>query len=388
MRVLILWADDSSPNLGVRVLGRGTEALVRRNWPEAEIVFENYGLRAPELPFGRLRDLARERLGGRLGMMRWLRGFDLVVDTRSGDSFADIYGLHRLAIMTSVASLAASAGVPVVLGPQTIGPFETRRGRMLARRSLRQASLVMARDPESESYARGLGFAPDLLTSDVVFALPVPTVAPGRDVVLNISGLLWQQNPHVDSARYRADLTRLYRRLEERGRGVTLLAHVLDSPNADNDVRAIEEFVRLTAPDASVVIPSGLDEVRTTVASARLVIGSRMHACLNALSVGTPAIPLAYSRKFAPLLQSLGWNHTVELGGPADIVASVEHQLDNQSLADDAARVVERGRASLEPVAAALAGVVGAGGAVAGSVGATGTRAATRPAPDARIEEQ
>ena len=43
------------------------------------------------------------------------------------------------------------------------------------------------------------------------------------------------------------------------------------------------------------------------------MIGSRMHACLNALSVGTPAIPLAYSRKFAPLLGDLGWAHVVDL---------------------------------------------------------------------------
>ncbi|ASK65550.1 hypothetical protein CFK39_06540 [Brachybacterium avium] len=32
---------------------------------------------------------------------------------------------------------------------------------------------------------------------------------------------------------------------------------------------------------------------RKTIAGARLLIGSRMHACLNALPVGTSAIPLA-----------------------------------------------------------------------------------------------
>jgi polysaccharide pyruvyl transferase WcaK-like protein len=38
-----------------------------------------------------------------------------------------------------------------------------------------------------------------------------------------------------------------------------------------------------------------------------------MHACLNALSTGTSAIPLAYSRKFSPLLEDLGWHHTIDL---------------------------------------------------------------------------
>ena len=46
-----------------------------------------------------------------------------------------------------------------------------------------------------------------------------------------------------------------------------------------------------------------------------------MHACLNALSLGVPAVPMAYSRKFAPLLEDLGWRHTVEVSGSGEGVA-------------------------------------------------------------------
>ena len=348
MRVLVLWADDASPNLGVRALGRGTAALVRTVWPGAEIVFQNYGHRSEHLPFGRIRSLAKERVLGRAGMQHWLAGFDLVVDTRSGDSFADIYGLHRLAVMSTVAEFARQAGVPLVLGPQTIGPFTTRAGRALARTSLRRADVVMARDSASAAHAERLGHPVDVLTTDVVFALPVPEVAKRRDVVLNVSGLLWGENSHVPAARYRESVAHLYRSLTAEGRSVSLLAHVLDSPNGDNDETAIAEFARTVAPDAEVLVPDGLDDVRRIVASANIVVGSRMHACLNALSVGTPAVPLAYSRKFASLLGDLGWGHTVDLRTDDDPVPLVLRS------------IAEAGAADLGPLAANARGSLAA----------------------------
>lgn len=321
MRVLILWADDASPNLGVRALGRGSAELVRRIDPDAEIVFLNYGHRPQEVPIGSVRSLLRERVTGRLGMMKWFAGFDLAVDTRSGDSFADIYGVDRLAVMSTVAEFVTQAGVPVVLGPQTVGPFDTRRGRAIARHSIRRAASVMVRDSISSRYLDSIRLPADVDTTDVVFALPVPTVAKTRDVVVNVSGLLWQENPHVDAAAYRDTVRSLYRRLIDEGRRVTLLEHVLDSKNSgDNDAVAARALREEIGASLEVVTPAGLDEVRDTVASARVVIGSRMHACLNALSTGTPAIPLAYSRKFAPLLGDLGWEHTLDLRTDAKLV--------------------------------------------------------------------
>jgi colanic acid/amylovoran biosynthesis protein len=69
VRVLILWADDASPNLGVRALGRGTAALVERVAPGAEIAYQNTGHRSPAFSVGPLRSLVKERATGRLGMM-------------------------------------------------------------------------------------------------------------------------------------------------------------------------------------------------------------------------------------------------------------------------------------------------------------------------------
>ncbi|MDM7855580.1 polysaccharide pyruvyl transferase family protein [Cellulomonas alba] len=353
MRVLVLWADDHSSNLGVRALAQGTHALVEQAFPGAEVAHLQYGKGPAPMPVGDTRRLLRARFG-RSAMREWLGGFDLAVDTRAGDSFADVYGLGRLTNQSTLAELTVSAGTPVVLGPQTIGPFATRRGRALARRSLRRASVVMARDSVSAGCARDLGRPVDVLATDVVFALPVPAVARTRDVVLNVSGLLWQPNPHVDHVAYRETVEELCRELLASGRRVALLAHVLEGVGRDDDVPAVREVARLVGEDAvEVVVPTSLEDVREVTASARLVVGSRMHACLNALSTGTPAVPLAYSRKFEPLLRDLGWRHVVDLrssGAPVHDVTT----LAKADLEGDVAAVRERTAALLAPAVDAL----------------------------------
>lgn len=354
MRVLVLWADDHSSNLGVRALARGTAALVERAHPGSDVVHLHYGSKTSPTPVGDWRRLLRSRLDPREPLMDWFGGFDLAVDTRAGDSFSDIYGQRRLANLSLLAELVVEAGTPLVLGPQTIGPFTSRRGRALGRWSMRRAARVMARDSVSAAYADGLGRPVDVLTTDVVFALPRPVVERERDVVLNVSGLLWAPNPHVDHQHYRDTVLKLCGGLVESGRRITLLAHVLDSPVADNDVPAVRELGTLleNAP-VDVVVPASLDEVREVTASAQLVIGSRMHACLNALSTGTPAIPLAYSRKFEPLLRDLGWRHTVDLRRAGDPVGDTL-ALTGRDLSQEVDDVVGRAGELLEPAVDAL----------------------------------
>lgn len=338
MRVLVLWAHRDSPNLGLHVLAAGTEALIRRVWPDAEFEYQDYGKGTAPMPISSPKSLVKEWVTGNRGLKNWIRSFDVVIDTRSGDSFADLYGVGRLFGMSLVAELVRQAGVPLILGPQTIGPFVSTAGRMLGRRSLNTASAVMSRDSASTAHAEKLGRPVDAASTDVVFALPRAPRTAERDVILNISGLLWTPGPHVDAAHYRRTVTAIHQGLLREGRTVSLLAHVLDSTVADNDVPAIREFAATHAPGSEVLIPTSLTEVREWLASGSVVIGSRMHACLNALSSGTPAVPLAYSRKFAPLFQDLGWHHTVDLRTHPDPVAAVlaacaepglEHQVES-----------------------------------------------------------
>lgn len=359
MKALVLWANGTSPNLGVRALGVGTEALLRRLDPEVEVLHQGYGPGDAPTRIGALRPQIRRLIRDTDGLVDWVRTFDLVIDTRAGDSFADIYGVGRLLTMNMMQEIAGKAGVPVILGPQTIGPFNTTRGRLLARRALHGAAGVMARDPQSAAAAARLGRPVDVLGTDVVFAIdPVVPVA-HRDVVLNVSGLLWQPNHHVDHERYRDLVTTLGDQLLRRGRGLTLLSHVIDSPDPDNDVPASQELAAVLASRGhsrpEILIPDSLEDARRHIASAAVVVGSRMHACLNALSLGVPALSLSYSRKFEPLLAELGWADAVNLKNmDEEMVGRVLTIMDDPSLETRAGLVRERAHELLAPVHRAL----------------------------------
>ena len=360
MKVLILWADAHSANLGVRVLAEGTAALARQAFgPDTVVEFQDFASRTIGTQLTP-RVVAHD-VGRRHGPIKQgLRGYDVVLDTGAGDSFTDIYGLKRLIVIAYVQHAARRVHVPVVLTPQTLGPFETRRGRLIAAHTLRRATQVMSRDQASTAYATRLGRAPTVTATDVVFALPQPVAAPGPaplDVILNVSGLLWHGGPHVDAESYRRGIRGIIDALLGDGRHVTLLAHVLDNPSRDKDSIALHDLTAQYGDRLAVSRPQTLDDARATLARAHVVIGSRMHACLNALSVGTPAIALAYSRKFAPLLSDFGWPHTIDLRSTADIVTPVMALVRSDQWMPPVATLRTRGQSLLAAAATSLAGI-------------------------------
>ncbi|AZS42693.1 hypothetical protein BWL13_00228 [Microbacterium oleivorans] len=343
MRILLAWTDETSPNLGVRALGRGSRDLLNQIWPDAEFAYMNYGTK-PEAVTWSPRGLVREWVTGRRGMRDWLGGFDLYWDTRSGDSFSDIYGLPRHTTMSMIHEFAARSHVPTVLAPQTIGPFGSRRSRLLARRDVNRSRLVLARDPMSAKASASLGRPVDLTTTDLVFGIHQPVPEPGNDVLLNVSGLLWRSPHHGDPLVYRRQIESVIDGLLARGRSVTLFPHVLDSADADNDVPVAIELQEKYDGRLGLVIPRNLEHARAVIAGASVVIGARMHACLNALSTGTPAIAMAYSRKFAPLMSELGWPHVVDAGVTEDAAARILAAVDDPLLSEQALRAQQRGQ--------------------------------------------
>lgn len=359
-RVLVLWADGESPNLGVRVLGAGASAISMKVWGEStQISLQDFAGAQTGIPMG-AKALLRELTGHSHGIRDFIQKHDVVLDTGAGDSFTDIYGFKRMLTIFAVQRLALRMGLPVIMLPQTIGPFETRLGRFLAKLQLRKVSLVMSRDPKSSSVAAKLGRQPELTSSDLVFALPAMMKTKTYDVLLNISGLLWHPNSHVESSSYRDAVGKLVSALMERGREVTLFAHVVNGGANDDDVTALREFSSLNPGSVGVLIPQSLEDARSAIAASNLVIGARMHACLNALSLDVPAVAWAYSRKFEPLLSSLGWSGFVDLKSNDDPAHATIQLLDKWTesyLKDKAAEVAAAGREALNLTANGIRGL-------------------------------
>lgn len=353
MKVLVLWAEPNvNPNLGVRVLAEGSAHFLRQAFGDSVVVdYQDFGPAGSGVTFGR-RAILEDIFTKRKVIANRLSNFDLVYDTGAGDSFTDSYGMRRLLQMVYVQAAAARLGIPLVLGPQTIGPFRNRLARALARRTLRSARVVLVRDPDSGSVARAFGRGPDALSTDVVFSLDTSCAeSKTRDVILNVSGLLWSPNRHVDNSIYQNGIRAIIAALLADGRRVTLLPHVVgrDVPlsseaAADNDVPvSIALAAEFAHENLEVIVPTSLPEARSILSSGVVAVGSRMHACLNAISMGTPAVPLAYSKKFEPLLSDLKWSGTVDLrttpGFASEVLGIVRNADTVAALATDTERV-------------------------------------------------
>ena len=271
---------------------------------------------------------------GNAGLAR-IDGADVVLDVSGGDSFSDIYGEHRFRTVAWPKRLAVLRRRPLVLLPQTYGPFRSARVRAEAAALVRRAVMVWARDPDSYQALREL-LGPDLDPGrhregvDVAFALEprVPdepvrerieewlAAAPGPVAGLNVSGLMTRAEGIVRFG-LRGDGGQVARRLAERlldepDTRLLIVPHVRGRTSADDDVAASERlYAHLAARyggDRVALSPAGLDPHQTKWIISRTTwfCGMRMHATIAALSSGVPVAILAYSLKARGVFASVG----------------------------------------------------------------------------------
>jgi colanic acid/amylovoran biosynthesis protein len=328
----LLWHSATSDNLGVGALTVAQIAIVEalaaaRGLPVRFVIL---GWRDPRPAYVaqdnvtradlRTRDLVRPG-----GLWQAVRGCDLVLDISAGDSFSDIYGGKRFLKNIASKAVVLAAGRPLILSPQTIGPFKAPWAKRLAFSMMRRATARFARDQISIDILRQAGFrAPVELASDVALKLPFDRPAPRTDgltrVGLNVSGLLMNggytgQNMFGLTADYPALIRRLIAIFAAReGCELHLIAHVISDRFAvEDDYRACKALAE-EATDRVVLAPrfESPSAAKSYIAGMDFFMGARMHACIAALSAGVPVVPMAYSRKFAGLFGALGYNHTVD----------------------------------------------------------------------------
>ncbi|MFL5297724.1 MAG: polysaccharide pyruvyl transferase family protein [Phenylobacterium sp.] len=256
---------------------------------------------------------------------------DIVLDIGAGDSFAEIYGLKRFLFLWATKVIALAWRRPLLLSPQTIGPFTRTPYRQLARVVLERARGVVVRDRESLSALEALApKARATLSVDVALRLPYDDRSHERGgerirVGVNVSGLLFSEaergtNHFGLSANYARFTTRFIDELVKRPDvEVHLVPHVIaDDDHPDNDSRLANRLHRqfpqtVRAPDFV-----GPCEAKSYISSLDFLVGARMHACIAAYSSGVPVVPVAYSRKFSGLFGLLEYDWLVPVKGMSD----------------------------------------------------------------------
>ena len=200
--------------------------------------------------------------------------------------------------------------MPVVLLPQALGPFRSASVREPFLRALDGISLAFARDPESEAYLRELApgderirRAPDFtipLQGRVPHDLPALVGAGPFAAIVPNDRMLERTSPEV-AARYVTFLETVIREVVSIGLRPVLVLH-----ETSRDAPFAERLRPVMGADARVVAMGDPIVLKGVLGVATIVVSSRYHALISAMSQGVPVVATGWSHKYATLLDAFG----------------------------------------------------------------------------------
>lgn len=283
----------------------------------------------------------REKLVAKSLWLRHIWQAELFVSLAGGDSFSDIYGLERLLYVALPQILVLLAGKRLVLLPQTLGPFQGRLSKAIGRYILRRAERVYTRDHRGEkaaseligehlvkwktAFCYDLGFVLDPVAPRHLELEGLKELRSEKSIVvgLNVSGLLFMGGYtrdnmfglRVDYRELEASLVDFF--IAEKHARVLLIPHVFGGgPHSESDHRAcrlLYEQLRERYPGHIGVVQGTYNEceIKYVISQCDFFIGSRMHACIAALSQSVPTVAVAYSDKFIGVMETIGFESLV-----------------------------------------------------------------------------
>jgi colanic acid/amylovoran biosynthesis protein len=373
--IILLGVGFTTPNMGVWALASGAIASALHSFPDAKIylldynkdparyeVKHPYGITDVDLVNIRfskklflqnnimrliltafiLRCVPSQRLRDRVfkqnPYLKVINQADIIGSIAGGDSFSDIYGFSRLLYVSLPQILILLMGKSLILMPQTLGPFKGTLAKAIACFIIRRAHKVYSRDNEGIlathtllgedngkihfSYDMGFALEPQIADDRI------PSWLAGIDrsvslVGLNVSGLLYMggytmANMFGLKADYRKLVHGIVRHFAlKHGANVMLIPHVFgEGDGSESDVTACRDIYQTTEDKLHArlhLIEEGYNhhEIKALIGLCDFFLGSRMHACIAALSQCIPAVGLAYSKKFFGVYQSIAMKDLV-----------------------------------------------------------------------------
>jgi len=295
--------------------------------------------------------------------LRHIHEADFAASIAGGDSFSDFYGLGRLLYVALPQILVLLSGRKLVLLPQTVGPFRRTFSRAIAKYILARADPIYSRDFTSQETVRRLlarkytrekvGFCydvafavePRMPESQALLGMPAREAIDSVLVGLNVSGLLLagghtKNNMFGLTIDYETLIYDLAEFLIDRKKArVLLIPHVLggeEDPESDSVAsERIYDVLRRKYRDSVAFIGSVSDpsEIKYIIGTCDFFVGSRMHACIAAVSQCVPAVSIAYSDKFVGVMGTLGLASLVmdaRKMSRQEVLASIERAYDRR----------------------------------------------------------
>ena len=226
-----------------------------------------------------------------------------------GDGFSDIYGDRTLQLRYTQTKVIKRLGIPLLILPQTIGPFQSKYNFEYAKELLEYADSVYVRDEKFVEELNKLNI-PYTKTKDLsAFMKPLPwkiDIKPNA-IGVNVSGLAYSnkfRNLAGEFDAYPSLINEIIAHFRSAGHPIYLIPHSYNylTPDENNDdmvackavYEKLEDRSNIFLVDKDLISP----QVKYLISKMSFFIGTRMHANFAAIYTNTPVFGLAYSYKF------------------------------------------------------------------------------------------
>ena len=213
--------------------------------------------------------------------------------------------------------VAKFLGKPVIVFPNSVGSFRTWIGRFLSRLALNHCDCILVREPLSYDIVKSLGIrTPRILTTDTTLLLdscafvksdprlkdydsPAMGVCPG---IYSRSLAKQEVNRYV-----LAHAKALDRAIEKHGFSVVLMSHYVSGFLYDDlEICKLILGKMKNAEKAKIINPSSVEEFKELINRMDMIISSKMHPSVFAVSAYVPTLNIAYDHKQTGFFASFG----------------------------------------------------------------------------------
>lgn len=253
---------------------------------------------------GWMTDYLPEKIIDTFGVVR-PKDVDVVLDA-SGLRYSDRWGPFAALVALKRYRKLTRQGKKIIMLPQAFGPFDDKQVADAVREVVSMSALTFARDRVSLGYLHDLCGeqasicqAPDFTNLVNPFQDFNDTQYDGKVIIIPNQRMLDKTSDLV-SSNYYSYLLNLARHFNDVKQKMVILNH-----EGMSDRNICEQ---LSKDCGGIPVYSHWDPVyiKSAIGRCKLLISSRFHGCVSALSQGVPAIATSWNHKYEMLLEEYG----------------------------------------------------------------------------------
>ena len=248
----------------------------------------------------------------------------------SGFLYGDQWGNRGYEQLSHRSELCSRRGQRFVLLPQSLGPIHSERDRSFFKRACENIDLIFPRDRDSYSLLAELDVQtkfvqrPDFTVDVPGFVLPEDLRLRGSIIIvpnIRMTDKIGEQG----SQAYRRLLAAITRYFIMQQFEIAFLVHSV------GDESVVTDIAKLIARDLPVINICDPQRIKGVLGLARVVVGSRYHALVSALTQGVPCLGFGWSHKYRDLFSDFGFDpYLVDVDASEQVVLQLLAELLDQ----------------------------------------------------------